>query len=335
VEIRMPIEFIRDVPSWDRIAPEWNDLLSQSGAACPFLRCEFLRAWWDHLGGGEWPSAELRIAVWREDGVIRGIAPLFRGGGESRLLLIGSVEISDYLDLIAAPDSLPAFCGILLDGLGSLPVSEFSALDLFNLQADSPTVSALEAEAARRGWRLGRSPLQICPVIALPRAWDDYLGSLDKKSRHEIRRKMRRAEGGEETPKVNITGAEGIEDFFRLMAFDGQKAAFLTPKMRGQFRAIAQAAQEAGMLQLAFLELDGRKAAAYFYFVFQNKVWVYNSGMDPKYSASSPGWVLLAMLIRRAIEAGYREFDFMRGNEPYKFQWGGIGEPLLRVTIRK
>jgi CelD/BcsL family acetyltransferase involved in cellulose biosynthesis len=331
----MTMEFIRDAPSWDRIAPDWNDLLSRSASACPFLRCEFLRAWWEHLGGGEWPSADLRIAVWREDGTVRGIAPLFRGGGENRLMLIGGVEISDYLDLIAAPDNLPAFCGILLDGLESLPESEFGALDLFNLRADSPTVPALEAEAGRRGWTLERSPLQVCPVIALPPSWDDYLDSLDKKTRHEIRRKMRRAEGGEETLEVITTGAEGIDEFFRLMAYDGQKSAFLTPAMRGQFRAIAQAAQEAGMLQLAFLEIGGRKSAAYFTFVFQNKVWVYNSGMDPQYSASSPGWVLLAMLIRRAIEEGYRSFDFMRGNESYKFQWGGAGEPVLHIMIRK
>jgi CelD/BcsL family acetyltransferase involved in cellulose biosynthesis len=131
----MPIEFIRDVAAWDRIAPEWNDLLSRSAAGYPFLRCEFLRAWWNHLGGGEWPSAELQIALWREAGTLQGIAPLFRTGrgGESRWLLIGSVEISDYLDVLASPDHLPGFCSALLDALAALPESDFAALDLFNL----------------------------------------------------------------------------------------------------------------------------------------------------------------------------------------------------------
>jgi len=333
----MPIEFIRDVPSWDRIIPEWNTLLSHSTAGYPFLRCEYLRAWWEHLGGGEWPSADLRIALWKEAGTLLGIAPLFRTtrNGEPQLLLIGSVEISDYLDVMAAPDHLPAFCSALLDALGSLPDSEFGVLDLFNLQASSPTIPALEAEAAHRGWALEREPLQVCPVITLPHSWEEYLGALDKKSRHEIRRKMRRAEGGEEKAELKICGAEEMEEFLRLMSCDEAKAAFLTPAMRNQLRAIANAAQQAGMLELAFLELGGRKAAAYMNFAIGNRTWVYNSGMDPLYAAASPGWVLLAMLIRRAIEAGYQAFDFMRGDEPYKFQWGGIGEPILHLTIRK
>jgi CelD/BcsL family acetyltransferase involved in cellulose biosynthesis len=333
----MPIEFIRDVPSWDRITAEWNTLLARSAAEYPFLRCEFLRAWWDHLGGGEWPSGELLIAVWKENGAVQGIAPLFRSrrDGEARLLLIGSVEISDYLDVMAVPDLLPAFIAELLDALAALPAQEFGALDLFNLQAASPTIHILEQESIRRGWTLERAPLQVCPVIDLPPSWEEYLSALDKKSRHEIRRKLRRAEGGDEKLELKILGVPEMEAFFRLMACDEHKAAFLTPVMRAQFQAIAEAAEQAGMLELAFLEIGGRKAAAYMNFIFEKRIWVYNSGMDPEYAASSPGWVLLAMLIRRAIESGYKAFDFMRGDEPYKFQWGGKGEPIMRLTIRR
>ena len=300
----MPIEFIRDVPSWDRITAEWNTLLARSAAEYPFLRCEFLRAWWDHLGGGEWPSGELLIAVWKENGALQGIAPLFRSrrDGEPRLLLIGSVEISDYLDIMAVPDRLPAFCAELLDALAALPPQEFGALDLFNLQAASPTVAVLEQETARRGWTLERAPLQVCPVIDLPASWEEYLSALDKKSRHEIRRKLRRAEGGEDKLELKILGAGEMDEFFRLMACDEHKAAFLTPAMRAQFKAIAEAAGQAGILELAFLEIGGQKAAAYMNFTFGRRIWVYNSGMDPAFAAASPGWVLLAMLIRRAIE---------------------------------
>jgi CelD/BcsL family acetyltransferase involved in cellulose biosynthesis len=333
----MPIEFIRDVPAWDGITAEWNTLLARCATENPFLRCEFLRAWWDHLGGGEWPSGELQIAVWKEDGAFQGIAPLFRSriGDETRLLLIGSVEISDYLDVMAVPDRLPAFWADLLDALAAQPAQEFGALDLFNLQATSPTIPILEQETARRGWALERAPLQVCPVIDLPPSWEEYLSTLDKKSRHEIRRKLRRAESGEEKLELKIQGAGEMEEFFRLMACDEHKAAFLTPVMRAQFRAIAEAAERAGMLELAFLEIGGQKAAAYMTFTLGKRVWVYNSGMDPRFAASSPGWVLLAILIRRAIEAGYRAFDFMRGDEPYKYQWGGKGEPILRLTVRR
>jgi CelD/BcsL family acetyltransferase involved in cellulose biosynthesis len=333
----MPMEFIRDVESWDRIAPEWNELLARSAAGYPFLRREYLRAWWDHLGGGEWPAAELRVALWRESGALRGAAPLFRSArdGEPRWFLVGSTEISDYLDLLAAPEHLAAFCSQLLEALAEFPETEFAALDLFNLHASSPTIPALEAETARRGWRLERRPLQVCPVVTLPASWEEYLAGLDKKTRHEIRRKLRRAEAGEEETGLVSRGAEATEDFLRLMACDGEKAAFLTSAMREQFRAIANAAEQAGMLDLAFLETGGRKIAAYMLFQFRDRIWVYNSGMDPQFASNSPGWVLLALLIRRAIEKGCRAFDFMRGDEPYKFQWGGVSEPIVRLTIHK
>ncbi|MFN2297827.1 MAG: GNAT family N-acetyltransferase [Anaerolineales bacterium] len=331
----MAVDILRDIPSWERIAPAWNALLAESSYACPFLRWEFQRAWWNHLGGGEWPSGELRIMVSGNRTAPDAIAPLFLSDrdGEPRFRLIGSAEIADYLDIIAVPDRLPGFCSDLLDELDRLPKPECGGLDLFNLHAASPTIPILEADARRRGWTVERTPLQPCPVITLPRTWEEYLGSLDKKTRHEIRRKIRRAEGGEEKVALRVCGSEETDEFLRLMACDSSKASFLTPAMTDQFRAIIAAGEAAGMLELAFLEIGGRKAAAYLNFAFQNRTWVYNSGMDPDFSALSPGWVLLAGLIRRAIEAEHKAFDFMRGDEAYKFQWGGVAEQVIRLTI--
>jgi CelD/BcsL family acetyltransferase involved in cellulose biosynthesis len=44
--------------------------------------------------------------------------------------------------------------------------------------------------------------------------------------------------------------------------------------------------------------------------------------------------VLLAHLIRAAIERRYQAFDFMRGNESYKFQWGGRSQPIYRLALQ-
>ncbi len=333
----MRIEFLADVAAWNRLEPEWNALLSRGAADYPFLRYEFQRAWWEHLGGGEWPAGELRIAAWREGGVLRGLAPLFRSarGGETGWYFVGSLEISDYLDVIVPAEFHTAFCTALLDTLGSLPDSEFRMLDLFNLRAASPTVSVLEGDAARRGWSVERQSLQICPVLTLPKTWDAYLATLDKKDRHEIRRKLRRGESSEPPMRLHLDGADAMDEFFRLMAYDPAKAGFLTPDMRNQFRAIARAMEAAGALELAFLQSEGRNIAAFFNFDYRNRIWVYNSGMDPQFAASSPGWVLLALLVRRAIEQGREAFDFMRGSEAYKFQWGGVGEQIHRLTIRR
>lgn len=335
------VEFIHAVEDWALMKDAWNGLLARSAADFPFLRWEYQRAWWRHAGGGELPSGELRIALWRVDGVLRGIAPLLRTteAGAPALRLIGSAEISDYLDVIAAPEDLESFCVELLDALAALPPADWTTLDLHNLHPSSRTPSAISAAADRNGWKWDTRSLEVCPVIRLPGSWEEYLGSLDKKQRHEIRRKLRRVEGGEEIVAMRKTvgpeWAAGMEDFLRLMAFDPRKAEFLTPVMREQFRALAEAAEEAGMLQLAFLEVDGRKVAGFFNFDYRDRIWVYNSGMDPAFAALSPGWVLLAFLLREAIELGRKDFDFLRGNEAYKFLWGGAGETITRLTVHR
>jgi Fe-S cluster biogenesis protein NfuA len=44
----------------------------------PFLRWEYLNAWWQNRGGGEWPdSAVLKVVTARRAGQLVGIAPLF------------------------------------------------------------------------------------------------------------------------------------------------------------------------------------------------------------------------------------------------------------------
>jgi CelD/BcsL family acetyltransferase involved in cellulose biosynthesis len=45
--------------------------------------------------------------------------------------------------------------------------------------------------------------------------------------------------------------------------------------------------------------------------------------------------VLLAYLIEWAAENGIREFDFMRGDEPYKYKFGGIDRHVYRVTVER
>jgi hypothetical protein len=175
---------------------DWNQLLERSASHVPFLRCDYLRAWWDTRGGGEWPSeCTLAIVTAWQDGSLAGIAPLFRvpdHQGQPRLMLLGSIEISDYLDLIAPPDVLADFIDGLLVFLTQAELPRWQALDLYNLPDDSPSLPVLTEAAGRHGFVYRQEKLQHAPRIPLPGDWETYLASIEKKQRHEIRRKMRR-----------------------------------------------------------------------------------------------------------------------------------------------
>ena len=317
----------------------WNMLVEQSIADTPFSRYEYLSEWWKTLGGGEWKNAELLLVSAVEDDELVGIAPLFIAGydGRKAVLLLGSIEISDYLDLIVREADLPRFLSGLMDFLASSHAGAWSAMDWYNLPDSSPTLAALKADSERRGWNYHEEVYRPTPRIALNGSFEEYLSRVEKKQRHEIRRKMRRADESGRVkfavvdPKADIEPE--LESFFHLMVQDPGKANFLHDVMRDQMSQSIRAAHEYGYLWLAFLEVDGVRAAASLNFDYKNKLWGYNSGVSRGHMEFSPGWVLLGHVIQWCCENGRAEFDFMRGDEEYKYRFGGVNEYVMRARV--
>ena len=163
----MHFDILRTLPEMEALSGEWNTLLADSAIHVPFLRHEYLTTWWKTLGGGEWSQGELFTVTARHaDGSLAAIAPLFltdNCDGERALMFLGSIEISDYLDVIAHPEHLAQFLDELLDFLSGPQAPEFRLIDLYNLLDTSPTLPALAA-----GCRHPR--LEVCTgaLAALP-----------------------------------------------------------------------------------------------------------------------------------------------------------------------
>ncbi len=337
-------QVVQTLEQFESLADEWNHLLSESASHVPFLRHEYLWTWWQTLGGGEWQQGDLYIVLGlNASGELRGIAPLFftqNRQGEAALMLLGSIEISDYLDFIVREQDLSSFCSALLTFLSGVSSPAWRVLDLYNLVDSSPTLPALEAAAKQVGWRYHEECLQHSPYIPLPGDWEAYLAGINKKQRHEIRRKMRRLEESGVAHRWYIVQDEEqldseINSFLDLMALDAEKQAFLTSVMRSQMRSAIWTAFRAGWLQLAFLEIEGQKAAGYLNFDYGNQIWVYNSGMDNRFNIYSPGWVLLSYLLQWANEKRRVSFDFMRGNEEYKYRFGAVDRFVMRARLER
>jgi len=320
-------------------AQAWNDLLKESVSDSPFMRHEYQRAWWQHRGGGEWQNAQLVLVSARENEKIVGIAPLFivEYDGQRALMLNGSIEISDYLDLIVRKNDHARFITGLLDFLTSQLADAWRGLDWYNLTDSSPTLAALEAESAQRGWVHHQEVYRPTPRIPLNGAFDEYLSRLEKKQRHEIRRKMRRAEESGRGVRWFLSDLQDLEAeidaFVKLMEDDQNKAKFLSEPMRAQMRAVIHAAHAGGWLWLAFLEVGGQRVAVTLNFDYNNKLWGYNAGVDRAYLDLSPGWVLLGHVIQWCCENGRTEFDFMRGDEEYKYRFGAVNQFVMRVKV--
>lgn len=344
VGIILAMNFVLHSTFPQELKNDWNALLKESLLDVPFLRFEYLEQWWQTRGGGEWPqNARLVLISAHTENSLVGVAPLFLTEleGKTSLMFVGAIEISDFLCFIVRPTDLQPFLKGLFDFLNNnSEIPAWHVMDLHNLVEVPQLFESLQELASQFNWEYQCQQTYHSPYIPLPSDWEDYLSNLDKKQRHEIRRKMRRLE--EAYPTAGLTFVEdanhlpaAIEDFFQLMAHDPQKEAFLSEAMRAAMRATISTALNHRYLQLAFLELDGKRAAAYLNFKYNDRLWVYNSGLDPQYYAVSAGWVLLAYLLRLSIEHGLPEFDFMRGNEDYKYRFGAVDRFVYHVRLFK
>ena len=181
----------------------------------------------------------------------------------------------------------------------------------------------------------------VCPIIELPPTWDEYLMMLSKKQRHEVRRKLRKADAEADT-RFYIVGPEQelqdeVQTFIDLhQKSTPEKDQFMDPQMQGFFFEVTQVLQDQGWLQLAFVEMDGYKAAALLNFDYADSILVYNSGYDPaRFRQLSPGIIVTARCIEQAIALGRTKFDFLRGDEVYKYRFGAQDTKVRRLLVAR
>lgn len=338
----MQTEIFTTKEGFDSLENEWNELLQDSAADTIFLTFQWQTTWWRNLGIG----SPLIIVIRDDGGRLLGLAPLYRSlnlDDEWELRTIGCVDVSDYLDIIVRRGYENETYAALLDVLEqpSTLNASWDVISLCNIPQSSPTLDHFKSLAQERGYRVETRFQEVCPIVTLPGTWDEYLESLDGKERRELKRKMRKAnpQTGVEWyiagPQHNLEAE--VDSFIELMALSHQdKAGFLHASHRNFLHQIAREAWDAGWLELAFLTVDGKPAASMFNLIYRNRTLLYNSGLDAaQFLSLSPGIVLTAYLIEYSIQAGREAFDFLRGDEKYKYQLGGVDTTIHQLLIRK
>ncbi|MES2211151.1 MAG: GNAT family N-acetyltransferase [Chloroflexota bacterium] len=361
---------VGDIPraTWDRLA-------AATPWATPFSDWAFHRAWWDAYGDNAHdetavvldptrgaaadpvailplmhrhevePSDAERHTTLRH-GHDQGLTPV---PATATAVFFGASYHADYATILTAPANLSAVADALVGDLRRRADSraDWDAVDLRRLRCGDPAVDAL-AVAFRRvevdaGWTLNVEREDVCPVVTLPvdGTIDDHLGTLDRKERHEIRRKVRRAEAvGEVVLTESADPLTDLEAFIDLhQARWGDDGLFpATPggaQSRVLFRRLFECFGPGGPLRLSFLTVGARTIAAGVTFETADRLYYYNAGVDPDARDLSPGVVMVERYLRHAIERGRRSMDFLRGDEPYKYEWGALDEPIQRLLVRR
>jgi CelD/BcsL family acetyltransferase involved in cellulose biosynthesis len=350
----------------------WDRLAALTPWATPFSAWPFHRAWWDAYGDN---AHDQTLVVCRGDGADTepiAIVPLMhrheveptdavthttmRHGADLRLtpvpptataILLGASYHADYATILTEPDHLPAVARAVAGYVASSDSGDWDVVDLRRLRCADPTgtelAAAFGALEMAQGWTLNVEREDVCPVATLPVGVDieTYLGTLGKKERHEVRRKVRRARAVGDLRLVDSADALADLDVFIDLHQRRWGDEGLFPPTRGgdQSRVLIRRLFELfggeGPLGLTMLWVGDRRIAAGLHFETGDELLYYNAGIDPAARELSPGVLMIYSYVQRALERGIERMDFLRGDEPYKYEWGAVDEPIQRVLVRR
>jgi CelD/BcsL family acetyltransferase involved in cellulose biosynthesis len=324
----MPLEWLDDPRAFT--SHDWTPLVEADPEATFFHTPLYLKLYWEEFG-----AACLQIALVRRDG-----DPVAAAAFDVRdgvLTWLGGFDVTDYMGPVGNPDHRAWAAGELLSAIAARP--DWRKADLAGLPLRGKWLAALADAAEDADLHSIVEPADVAPFIKLPDSYEAYLRALEPKLRHEIRRKERRLLAAH--PDVSFVDARAdtvktdLDRFVELhRSSRGEKGRFMVPDMEVFFRRLASTLLDDGTFRLAFLETEGVKIAGAVGFRWRDRFMLYNSAYDHSFGRVAPGMVLIADLIRSAIEEGRRGFDMLKGDLPYKYRFGARPRGIARLRLR-
>lgn len=331
-------------------AVDWNRLARE----VPFRGWDWMECWWKHYGrdhGRATPNKELLLlAVW-DDGELVGVAPWYLdhvwAEGRSIRCLGAGEACSDYLSILCERGRENLVGESLAHWLteqqmaGTSTRVDWDVLELTGIAEGDLVGKRLLESLAMLGNDVHLRPGLSCWRIALPASWPEYVATLSKSHRKQVRRLTRRMlDAGRARLHVARDALE-IERAFDLLVdlhqrrwqSRGQSGIFASRRFLAFHRALIRRLFAAGQMELLWLEVEGRPIAAEYHLLGNNRLYAYQSGIDPERLDYEPGRLAVAATVARAIELGRRSYDFLRGDEPYKAHWRAMPMPMIEARV--
>ena len=323
------IEKITDWQGFHALKPEWNELLLNSNADNYFLTYEWLSIWGRHICGESDPF--LLIAREPETGNLLGVTPFVieKNYFIKKLIFMGNGSLqTDHFDFIIKEgyeqEIVKVFTTILYQQR-----NRWDTIFLDGLKSSSQVLQNLLA-STESDHKLIYS--ETCPYLPLPDSWESLKQKFGKNLRYNLGRYQRKLDkcfpGAVSFQTVKeeselITAMSKLYQLHHLIQFSNKnrKGLFEEKKIEDLNDEISKQALALGNLRLHSLRVEDNIIAVLYCFQYKNRVYYYQAGYDPEWKNFSPGRLLMAYAIKKAITEGMKEFDFLRGNEAYKLAW--------------
>lgn len=326
VQTSLQINRVQRVSDLDAYRESWRNLADGVPTRSP----EWLLVWWQNYAT---PNDELCVLLVHGSGEeLIGLAPLYirTEGKQITIRLLGSGSAcTNHTTWLAASGWESRVGGavaqFLIDFKAGWNIAILESIDDSDVPINA-TVTYLE----KNGCFVRKTPLTNCWRIALPETWSDYLKMLSRSHRKRCKKMLcQYVESGR--VRVHQVTSEtdfdkGFDILLKLHAARWGEPANLTGVFSNRiFRKfhekVARELLAMKQLRLAWLELDGTPVAVEYQFIGQETVYAYQAGTDPSVTEFPAGNLSLMTSIQFAISHGYKFFDLLRGNEPYKPHW--------------
>jgi len=323
---------------WYNLAPQWSALLDASASGSIFLTWEWLSAWADCCLGSD---RSLFILAFYEKEHLIGIAPFYveRKKNGSFILreihFLGAPEAgSDYLDVFAQRGREKDVANALYD---FLMVEGRTCWDLMHL-TDIPADALF---LVHFGWRVqieGKyaeiAQSTYCPIVSLPETESEFFAVLSPWRRKKFKQDFRvihREQG------VNHTVIKGKEAACRLGEFFNiyeEKEGWSGKKLRPILQGFSNRFDADSPVQIDMLSVNGQTVASLLHLQYRSTLAMYLMAVDKVYNPKlSLGNLLVGLCIKNSITEGHAAYDFLRGDESYKFHWANEGKSNMQLTF--
>ncbi len=337
---------VQIITTWEELAalePSWGGL----DGGMPFRSWDWLASWWKHYGTGE---RQLYVLAVYDDnaegnaGRPLGVAPWYLDrtvvtGNVVRWL--GSGEVcTDHLSLVCRPEHCDQVAQAAAEAL-TTACDDWDRLDLGAVDADDVPTARLVAALEERDCLVSRHAADACWSLELPPTWEDYLAAISKSHRKQLRQLERRVLESGRVTWHHVTCADELAAAWPVLVdlhqrrrrSLGEPGCFASRPFHDFHREVAGRLLRRGLLRVSWLELDGAPAAAEYHMAGGRATYAYQGGVDPERLEDEPGRLSTVLCLRRAIEEGHAEFDFLRGDEPYKAHWRAVPRPTYDYRV--
>ena len=180
-----------------------------------------------------------------------------------------------------------------------------------------------------------------CSQIRFGRSFEDFLTERPKDLRRNLRRYKEKAEALGKVRFAVTSGAdrELLDTLIELHAArwqrSGQAGTIESNHAAGFLRTVAGILARRDCLRIFTMHFKARTAAIVLAFHNETTIFSYLSAYDPEYERFGFGRELLLQALHYAQRRGYTRWNFLRGEEPYKFSWGAERIPKRRVVVER